>query len=49
MPLQLSERVRALAAQAEGALRAPFARIDAIAEYNTQRVLAAFRDHRLWL
>ncbi len=47
MPLQLSERVRALAAQAEGALRAPFARIDAIAEYNTQRVLAAFRDHRV--
>ena len=47
MPLQLSEQVRALAAQAEGALKEQFARIDGIAEHNTQRVLAAFRDHRV--
>ena len=44
MPLQLSEQVRALAAQAEGALKEQFARIDGIAEHNTQRVLAARGD-----
>ena len=47
MPLQISERVRALAAQAEGALKEQFARIDAVAEHNTQRVLAAFQTHRV--
>ena len=47
MPLQISDRVRALAAQAEGALKEQFARIDAVAEHNTQRVLAAFQTHRV--
>ncbi len=47
MPLQISDRVRALAAQAEGALKEQFAHIDAVAEYNTQRVLAAFQAHRV--
>ena len=47
MPLQFSERVRSLAAQAEEGLREQFERIDSIAQYNTQRVLAAFRDHRV--
>ena len=36
MPLQISDRVRALGAQAQDALSEQFARIDAIAEYNTQ-------------
>lgn len=47
MPLQISEQVRALAVQAEEGLKEQFARIDAIAEANTHRVLAAFRDHRV--
>lgn len=47
MPLQISEQVRSLAAQAEEGLKEQFARIDAIAEANTHRVLAAFRDHRV--
>ena len=47
MPLQISERVRLLAEQAEAALSEQFSRIDSIAEYNTHRVLAAFRDHRV--
>ena len=47
MPLQISERVRLLAEQAEAALSEQFSRIDSIAEYNTHRVLAAFRNHRV--
>lgn len=47
MPLQISERVRALAFQAEAGLKEQFGRIDAVAEYNTHRVLAAFRKHRV--
>ena len=47
MPLQISERVRALAAQAEEGLKEQFARIDAVAEYNTHRVLATFRKYRV--
>lgn len=47
MPLQISEQVRALAAQAEEGLKEQFARIDSVAEYNTHRVLAAFRKHRV--
>lgn len=47
MPLQISERVRALASQAETGLKEQFDRIDAVAEYNTHRVLAAFRKHRV--
>ena len=47
MPLQISERVKQLAAQAEGELKDSFARIDAVAEANTHKVLAAFRKHRV--
>lgn len=47
MPLQLSDRVKELARQAEAGLGQQFTRIDAIAEANTQKVLAAFRKHRV--
>ena len=47
MALQISERVRALAAEAQAGLRSQFDRIDAIAEENTQQVLAAFQKHRV--
>lgn len=47
MPLQISEQVKRLAAQAEAELKEQFARIDAIAEANTHKVLAAFRKHRV--
>ena len=45
--LQISERVRELGRQAEQGLESQFARIDAIAQTNTQRVLAAFQKHRV--
>ena len=47
LPLQLSDRVKELARQAEAGLGQQFTRIDAIAEANTQKVLAAFRKHRV--
>lgn len=47
MALQISERVRALAAEAQAGLRGQFDHIDAIAEENTQKVLAAFQKHRV--
>ena len=47
MPLQLSNRVRALGAQAQSALTEQFARIDAIAEQNAEKVLAAFQKHKV--
>ena len=47
MALQISEQIRALAARAEGELAEQFARIDAIAGENTNRVLAAFQRHRV--
>lgn len=47
MPLQISEQVKQLAAQAEAEIKEQFARIDAIAEANTHKVLAAFRKHRV--
>lgn len=47
MPLQISERVSAQAAQAQADLREQFARIDAVAEENTRKVLAAFQKHRV--
>ena len=60
MPLQISERVRSLGMQAQAALSDQFSHIDAVAEYNTQKVLAAFQSnrvaevhfsglHRLWI
>ncbi|MGI5928118.1 aminotransferase class I/II-fold pyridoxal phosphate-dependent enzyme [Pseudoflavonifractor sp.] len=47
MSLQLSDKVLALAAQAQADLRPQFDRIDAIAEENTRKVLAAFQKHRV--
>ena len=47
MTLQISEKVKALASQAQADLAAQFERIDAIAEENTQKVLAAFQKHRV--
>lgn len=46
-PLQISERVLALSDQAERELGGQFARIDAIAQVNSRRVLAAFQEHRV--
>lgn len=47
MSLQLSEKVLALGAEAQSGLTEQFARIDAIAEENTRKVLAAFQNHRV--
>ena len=47
LPLQISEPVLALAGQAEQGLSGQFARIDAIAQANSRRVLAAFQKHRV--
>ena len=47
MPLQISGRVCELADQAQKDIQEQFARIDAIAEENTQKVLAAFQAHRV--
>lgn len=43
----ISEKVRLLGAQAQADLQEQFSRIDAIAEANTQKVLAAFQKHRV--
>ena len=45
--LTISERVRALAEQAERDLTDSFRRVDAIAAHNTERVLAAFQEFRV--
>ena len=47
MPLQISGHVRAIGAQAQAALTEQFARIDEIADFNTQKVLSAFQKHRV--
>lgn len=47
MALLLSDRVRSLATQAQSELRTQFDCIDAVAEANTQKVLAAFQKHRV--
>ena len=47
LTLQISERVGALARQAEQGLAEQFAHIDAMAQKHTQRVLAAFQKHRV--
>ena len=47
MPLQISDQVRALGRQAQADLGGTFARIDAIAEENTQKVLSAFQKYRV--
>ena len=43
----ISERVKLLGARAQADLLEQFSRIDAIAETNTQKVLAAFQKHRV--
>ena len=43
----ISEKVRLLGEQAQSDLQEQFSRIDAIAEANTQKVLAAFQKHRV--
>lgn len=43
----ISDRVRQLANQAQDGLKEQFDRIDVIAESNTQKVLAAFQNHRV--
>jgi cystathionine beta-lyase family protein involved in aluminum resistance len=47
MPFQISDRVRALGDEAQAALTEQFQRIDAIAEQNTQKVLAAFQKNKV--
>lgn len=47
MPLHISDRVRAIGTQAQAELTEQFARIDEIAEFNTQKVLSAFQKHRV--
>ena len=47
MSLQFSEQLRTLAQRAEETLKEQFARIDAVAEANTLRVLDAFRQFRV--
>ena len=47
MTLQISDHVRALGVQAQKELTEEFSRIDAVAEENTARVLAAFQYHRV--
>ncbi len=45
MSLQLSDKILALSARAQADLTEQFARIDAIAEENTRKVLSAFQNH----
>ncbi|MCD7947725.1 MAG: methionine gamma-lyase family protein [Oscillospiraceae bacterium] len=47
MALEISEKVQALARQAQQEIQGQFAGIDAVAEENTARVLGAFRQHRV--
>lgn len=47
MSLQIDESVRALGRRAQESLREEFSRIDAVAEENSARVLAAFQEHRV--
>ena len=47
MPLQISNHIKQLGLQARQELSEQFARIDDIAEENSQRVLEAFQDHRV--
>ena len=45
--LQFSERVLNLAREAQTDIQGQFAAIDEIAEYNSQKVLAAFQNNRV--
>ena len=42
-----SERIQALASKAEQALAPRFAEIDQVSYLNTQKVMDAFREHRV--
>lgn len=46
-PLPFSRRVLELSEQAQQDIAGQFASIDAIAEYNTRKVLSAFQNHRV--
>jgi len=45
--LQIDEKIRMLGQNAQRALQNEFAHVDAVAEENTARVLAAFQKHRV--
>lgn len=47
MPLQISEKTRALASRAEEDLREQFAGVDKIAQANAEKVLDAFQTYRV--
>ena len=47
MAIEISERVRTLAHQAQAELTGQFGQIDAVAEENVQKVLSAFQKHRV--
>ena len=47
MPLQLSDKTRELAHQAEAGLREQFAYVDQVAQANAEKVLDAFQHHRV--
>ena len=47
MSLQIGENIRMLGQRAQHALQNEFAHVDAVAEENTARVLAAFQKHRV--
>ena len=45
--MQFSQRINEIAQSAEAALAPIFAKIDAISFENTNRVMDAFREHRV--
>ena len=47
MAIEISERVRTLAHQAQAELTGQYGQIDAVAEENVQKVLSAFQKHRV--
>ena len=47
MPLQISEKTRMLARQAEVDLREAFLQVDQVAQSNVEKVLDAFQTHRV--
>lgn len=47
MPLQISEKTRTLARQAETDLQEAFLRVDRVAQANAEKVLDAFQTHRV--
>ena len=47
MPLQISDKTRALAKQAEEDLKEQFTFVDSVAQANAEKVLDAFQTHRV--